>query len=88
MDTVNSTGWYASLGLDQDDNPHITYYDYTNQNLKHAFWYGYNFVTEIVDLAGDVGQYSSLRVDPSGGLHIAYYDATLGVIKYARSADR
>jgi hypothetical protein len=88
VDTVNSTGWYASLGLDQDNHPHITYYDYTNQNLKHAFWYESNFVTEIVDLAGDVGQYSSLRVDPSGGLHIAYYDATLGVIKYARSADR
>ena len=36
VDSVESVGLHASIALDSSDQPHISYYDQTNGNLKYA----------------------------------------------------
>lgn len=67
--------------------PHISYYDATNLNLKHAYKDDLGWHTETVDWPGDVGQDSSLAIECLGPLesrtHISYRDLTYLDLKYA-----
>jgi PKD repeat protein len=72
--------------LDSLDKVHISYYDVTNGDLKHATNASGSWVTETVDSAGDVGQYTSIAIDSSDYVHISYYDATNGDLKYVTTA--
>jgi hypothetical protein len=69
--------------LDSDGNPHISYYDETNGNLKYAYNDGSKWDIIAVDSTGDVGVYTSLALDDAGNPHISYYDKTNGYLKYA-----
>ncbi len=86
VDTAGITGQSASLALDQDNRPHVSYYDGTGKDLKYAHQSGGTWIIETVDTTGDVGQYTSLALDANGDPHIAYYDATSGDLKYARKS--
>ncbi|HYN89330.1 MAG TPA: DNRLRE domain-containing protein, partial [Ardenticatenaceae bacterium] len=64
---------------------HVSYYDRSRRNLKHAVRTApRTWRVETVDAAGAVGQYSSLALDRAGNPHISYYDETNSALKYAR----
>ncbi len=74
----------TSIALDNDDYPHISYYDGTNGDLKYAKWDGNVWNIETVDSAGSVGWYTSLVLDSDDNPHISYYDGTNANPKYAK----
>lgn len=83
LDSVGSVGGYTSLVVDNDGYARISYYDFSNGDLRYARWNGSYWKIETVDSTGDVGSYSSLVLDSDGYPRISYYDATNSDLKYA-----
>jgi len=91
VDSGGDVGMYSSLALDEDDNVHIAYYDWSNSALKYATNKSGAWQTFIVDSTNIVGEFSSIALDSNGKVHIAYYycgsyGATwclIGDLKYA-----
>ena len=83
MDREGKVGVLTSLTLDASDHPHISYLDYTDGDLKYAWYDGTTWHIKTVDSEGEVGWYSSLALDTDGNPHISYYDCTNYDLKYA-----
>ena len=68
VDSTGTVGLYTSLALDGSDNPHISYFDITNDDLKYVYWDGDSWEglggSWTVDSAGKVGSYTSLGAWP------------------------
>ncbi len=69
--------------LDSNDNPHICYYDGTNEDLKYSYYNGNQWIIDTIDSQGNVGMYTSMDIDTNDNVHISYYDSTNGDLKYA-----
>jgi hypothetical protein len=70
--------------LDSFDNPHISYNDGTNNDLKYAFWNGTEWNIQTVDSTGQLGMYTSIALDSFDNPHISYMSKTIDFeLKYA-----
>ena len=65
---------------------HISYYDYTNADLKYATNASGNWVKTTVDSAGRCWTVHSIAIDSNNKAHISYYDNTNDDLKYATNA--
>ena len=86
VDEAFGVGSYASLALDSSSDPHISYYDETNGDLKYAYRNNGDWEIQTVDTSGDVGWRTALILDSSNNPHIIYYmvnSSTTLKLKYA-----
>jgi hypothetical protein len=83
VDTSGEVGKFTSIAVDTSFNPHISYYDDTNDDLRYAYYDGSSWDTGRVDYYGSVGEYTSIALDASDNPHISYYDSTNSDLKYA-----
>jgi hypothetical protein len=68
VDNQGVAGWFVSLALDQQGNPHLSYYTYIPDfAVKYAYGDGLSWQIETVDAdVGTLGGHTSIAVDASG----------------------
>ena len=77
----------SSLAIDSNDHLHVTYLDYTNDNLEYMTYDGSSWSTPVsLDSTGNVGRESSLAIDSSDHLHVTYLDDTNRNLRYGEFA--
>jgi hypothetical protein len=96
VDSFDSVGGFASIGIDALDRPQISYIrqsDLAGSSggaLKFAIRLDAGWRTEFVDMIGPVAEDSwtstSIYVDTSDNTHILYYDFSTDNFKYAFTA--
>jgi hypothetical protein len=87
VDSTDNVGYYSSIALDSNGNPHIAYSDTSNWNLKYASWSGSEWAIQLVDSLERVTTFTSmapsLAIDSNGNPHISYIDDENANLKYA-----
>jgi hypothetical protein len=81
-DATGVVGEYNSLAFDPGGNPHVSYFDNVNGNLKYAKKTGGTWTSEIIESAGYVGQYTSLAIDRYGCAPV-FHDGSNDDLRYA-----
>jgi len=92
LDSTGSEGGFTSITIGADAFPVISYYDYTNGDLKvakcgDASCTPGSVTLRTLDSSGDVGQLTSITIGADGFPVISYYDATNGNLKVAKCAN-
>jgi hypothetical protein len=94
VETVDDyhVGKFIGLAIDSSGQPHLSYYDEANGNVKYATKTATaGWVSEVVALAGSttplsIAVYTTIAVDSSGNPQIAYFDDNTNQLKYARKS--
>lgn len=77
-------GQWASLTLDDADQPHISYQDGLNQNLIYVHLSGTTWISNVID--SDITPWrngSSITLDSTGWTKVAYNNGATGNLHYA-----
>jgi hypothetical protein len=79
-----NTGYSSSIAMDGQGNPHVTYFELTNANLRYARRVGGVWTKETADgSTNSLGSDNSLKIDANGNPQVSYYDGTTGDLKFA-----
>jgi hypothetical protein len=73
-----------SIAVDSNGKLHLSFYEMVGDNLMYATNASGTWVSEYVDIAGDVGMYSAIVIDAGDVPYIVYYDNTNDDLKYAK----
>ena len=83
VDPGDYNGRQASLALDPQGQPHISYNDSSVDDLRYAYRDGESWHLETVESAGRTGLRGSIAVDAAGKAHIGFYNDSLVQVRYA-----
>ena len=91
IDSDGQVGRGNSLAVDSNNNPHISYYDFINQNLKYATCSSScelisSWTNTTLDTTGNFGADTSIAIDSNDNIHIAYtgqFVINVNSLKYA-----
>jgi len=88
VDVTEWTGYYTSIAVDFNDNPHIAYNrnDGVTADLRYAYWTGSTWSLEIVESPSEaLVLFLSLALDSNYNPHISYQETSggTGILKYA-----
>ena len=91
IDSDGQVGSGNSLAVDSNNNPHISYYDFINQNLKYATCSSScelisSWTNTTLDTTGNSGSDTSIAIDSNDNIHIAYtgqFVINVNSLKYA-----
>lgn len=82
IDSNGVVGLYTSIARDPDGKIWISYYDYTNGNLKYALISGGTTSIKTIFSEGNVGLYTSIAINSNKKPGIIFGDATFNTLHY------
>jgi len=88
VDSTGNVGRFTSIHCSSSTDCKISYYDYTNGDLKFVQCTSSDCSThstpQIVDSTGNVGRFTSIHCSSSTDCKISYYDYTNGDLKFVQ----
>ena len=86
LDSAGIVGWETSIAFGSNGYPFISYYDFTNGDLKVATclsWSCGSATKTTVDTTGFSGRDTSIAIGANGFPVISYYESSNGVLRVA-----
>lgn len=85
VDAANNVGFYSSIEVDAQGNPHIAYFDQSATRVRYAYKRGATWTIETPD-PSTAGDYASLALDPQASPGISYFTGVSNDLKFARKS--
>ena len=82
-ETATKIGLYSDIDLDSDGNPHISYFDATNNQIKYAKLDGISWTISVVSSVGSDSSHTAIVIDDVDRAHIAYRNSNNGKLELA-----
>jgi len=82
VDDSGSVGMYSSIALDNEDRPHISYFELVAGDLKYAKFKNDSWSRQTVESGGFVGLFTSIDL-LAGKPRIGYFNLTTGQMQFA-----